>query len=190
MLHVEELVMNPCLFAAVGLLALLTGSAGAQSQSPYAGMQTRPIKALSEQQIADLKAARGMGLALAAELNGYPGPKHLLELADHLGLTDEQRAKIRQLFESMQSETIAIGEALIAEEAELDRRFANHSITEAVLKAEIDAIANIQGRLRHAHLKYHLATVELLTPAQMQLYAELRGYAGDPTQHHRPHHSD
>src|SRR5438445_12498218 len=93
---------------------LLTSAAVANAQSPYAGMQTRPIKALSEQQIADLKAARGMGLALAAELNGYPGPKHLLELADHLGLTDEQRAKIRQLFESMQSETIAIGDALIA----------------------------------------------------------------------------
>ncbi|SRR6266511_124668 len=153
-------------------------------------MQTRPIKALSEQQIADLKTARGMGLALAAELNGYPGPKHLLELADPLGLTGEQRGKIRQLFESMQSATIPIGEALIARESELDRRFADRSITEAVLKAEIDAIAEIQGRLRHAHLKYHLATVELLTPGQIQRYAELRGYAGNPTQHHRPSHSD
>ena len=57
------------------------------AQSPYAGMQARSIKALSEQQIADLKAGRGMGLALAAELNGYPGPAHVLEVADQLGLS-------------------------------------------------------------------------------------------------------
>ena len=56
------------------------------AQSPYVGMQTRSIKALSDQQIADLKAGRGMGLALPAELNGYPGPAHVLELADQLGL--------------------------------------------------------------------------------------------------------
>jgi hypothetical protein len=57
---------------AVGLVALLSGTSLAQS--PYAGMQTRPIKALSAEQVADLKAGRGMGLAMAAELNGYPGP--------------------------------------------------------------------------------------------------------------------
>ena len=36
--------------------------------------------------MADLRAGRGMGLALAAELNGYPGPAHVLELADKLDL--------------------------------------------------------------------------------------------------------
>src|SRR5690349_20851759 len=74
--------------------------------SPYAGLETRPVKALSEQQIADLKAGRGMGLALAAELNGYPGPAHVLELADALGLSDEQRARTKALFDGMKAETI------------------------------------------------------------------------------------
>jgi len=67
--------------------ALLLTSAAAIAQTPYAGMQTRPIKALSEQQVADLGAGRGTGLALAAELNGYPGPSHVLELADKLDLS-------------------------------------------------------------------------------------------------------
>lgn len=44
--------------------------------SPYAGLPAREIKALSPEEIADLAAGRGMGLALAAELNGYPGPRH------------------------------------------------------------------------------------------------------------------
>ena len=65
-----------------------------QTHQPYAGLQARPVKALSDQQIADLKAGRGMGLALAAELNGYPGPMHVLELATPLGLSDDQRAKV------------------------------------------------------------------------------------------------
>src|SRR5262249_12751906 len=68
--------------------------------SPYAGMEHRALKALSEQQIVDLKAGRGMGLALAAELNGYPGPAHVLELADALHLSDDQRTKTKALFEA------------------------------------------------------------------------------------------
>src|ERR1700687_4231408 len=93
------------LFAAV--LALLSASAFAQT--PYAGMQTRDIKALSGQQIDDLKVGRGMGLALAAELNGYPGPVHVLELSDKLDLSTEQRASVQHLFNSMKQEALPIG---------------------------------------------------------------------------------
>src|SRR5438132_12594991 len=87
------------------------------AQSPYAGMQTRSIKALSEQQIADLKAGRGMGLALPAELNGYPGPIHVLELSDKLGLSSEQKSRIEDLFQSMRAEAVPLGEKLLAQEA-------------------------------------------------------------------------
>jgi Spy/CpxP family protein refolding chaperone len=89
--------------------ALVLTSAAASAQQPYAGMQTRPVKALSEQQTADLRAGRGMGLALAAELNGYPGPLHVLELADQLELTADQRTRVRQLFDAMKAEAIPVG---------------------------------------------------------------------------------
>jgi predicted RNA methylase len=82
------------------VIASIAFVTSAQAQTPYAGMQTRPIKALSEQQVADLGAGRGMGLALAAELNGYPGPSHVLELADKLELSAEQRANMQRLFDS------------------------------------------------------------------------------------------
>ena len=84
----------------IASIALVTS---VHAQTPYAGMQTRPIKALSEQQISDLDTGRGMGLALAAELNGYPGPSHVLELADKLELSAEQRATMRALFDSMKA---------------------------------------------------------------------------------------
>jgi hypothetical protein len=91
-------------------VAFLLGNAAAQSPRPYAGMQARAIKALSAEQIADLNAGRGMSLALAAELNGYSGPRHVLELGDQLGLTDQQRADVQRLFDAMTAEAIPLGE--------------------------------------------------------------------------------
>src|ERR1043166_3647000 len=82
------------------------------AQSPYAGMQSRSIKALSEQQIADLKSGRGMGLALAAELNGSPGPSHVLELSEKLGLSTEQKGRVQELFDAMKAEAIPLGAKL------------------------------------------------------------------------------
>jgi hypothetical protein len=169
------------------LAALILTSTAAFAQSPYAGMQTRPIKALSEQQVADLKAGRGMGLALAAELNGYPGPAHLLELADKLDLSADQRSKLQELLASMKQEALPIGAKLLDQEAELDREFMSHTITPESLKSSTAAIAATQGVLRETHLKYHLSTAALVTQSQMQRYSELRGY-GDDHAMNSPHH--
>ncbi len=172
----------------LAMLSLGNGFAVAQVPPPYLGMQERPIKALSDQQIADLKSGRGMGLALAAELNGYPGPLHLLELADQLALSQVQRAKVRELFEAMKAEAVQVGETLIRQETELDRQFAGRTVTPESLRRANTAIGVTQSELRHTHLKYHLLTVAVVTPAQMQRYAELRGYAGsDHDGRHRSH---
>src|SRR5262249_36254588 len=101
---------------------------------PYAGLQIREIKALSDEEITDLKAGRGMGLALAAELNGYPGPRHVLELAEQLELSEPQRAGIGQLFDSMKAESVPIGEKLLAAERDLNRQFVERTITPDRLK--------------------------------------------------------
>jgi hypothetical protein len=155
------------------------------AQSPYAGMQTRSIKSLSEQQVADLNAGRGMGLALAAELNGYPGPSHVLELSDKLDLSTKQRNRIQQLFDTMKAEAIPLGAKLLDEETELDRQFASHSVTAESLKAATAQIGASQAELRNTHLKYHLQTVQVLSPDQMHRYSLLWGYGSNaPMQHH------
>jgi Spy/CpxP family protein refolding chaperone len=156
----------------------------AQSHQPYAGLEQRPIKALSEQQVADLKAGRGMGLALPAELNGYPGPMHVLEHADALQLTTEQRERTKTLIETMKAEAVPMGERLIEQEAQLDRLFATRQITPASLTASTAAIGVTQARLREAHLKYHLAMMAVLTPDQLETYRSLRGYAAPSHPHH------
>ncbi|WP_422001649.1 Spy/CpxP family protein refolding chaperone [Reyranella sp.] len=176
--------------ALVGVLTLpLPAGAqhhGAPSQ-PYGGFQGREIKALSEKEIDDLKAGSGMGLALAAELNGYPGPAHVLELAEPLALSSGQRQRMAELFEAMKHETMALGDRLIAAEAALDRQFAGHAVTKATLDEAVRSAAVLQGELRAAHLRYHLVTVEVLTPEQVARYAALRGYGtATPAPHRHP----
>jgi hypothetical protein len=174
--------------ASLIVAAVVLTTATAVAESPYAGLQSRPIKALSEQQVADLQAGRGMGLALPAELNGYPGPSHLLELADKLALSADQRARVQQIFDSMKQEALPLGAKLLEQETELDRQFATHSVTPESLKATTAAIAVTQGTLRETHLKYHLSTVALLTPNQMQQYSALRGYGGHDAGSMHHHH--
>jgi hypothetical protein len=179
------------MLAVVGLLvpALVQAQHSGHSSSPYAGLEQRPIKALSAEQIDDLRIGRGMGLALAAELNGYPGPMHVIDLATELGLSASQLARMRELFDAMKAETVPIGERLIAQEADLDRLFARQTITLESLAQTTASIGGTQAALRAAHLKYHLATVGVLTAAQVVRYSELRGYSrphNPMTPGHRP----
>ncbi len=165
-------------------LALLAGAAHAEPEQPYAGLQNRPVKALSEQQIADLRSGKGMGLAMAAELNGYPGPMHVLELADRLRLSPDQRAKVQQLFERMKAEAVPLGHKLLDEERSLDRHFAERTITRDLLAALTRSIGETTGALRQAHLSYHLAMIEALTPEQVRQYAVERGYGSKHRHRH------
>lgn len=153
-------------------------SSNARQSSPYSGMETRAVKALSDEQVADLEAGRGMGLALAAELNSYPGPVHVLELAEALDLSPDQQARTKELLDRMKAETIPIGRRIVALERALDRLFADRKATADALPEATARIAAAQGELRAAHLRYHLDTAEVLTPDQVERYVELRGYGG------------
>lgn len=177
---------------ALGLAMLawaLTGGA-APPASPYAGQETRPIKALSEDEVREYLSGSGMGLAKAAELNRYPGPRHVLELADRLALSADQRRQTERIFEAMRAEAVRLGEQVVARERELDGLFAAGSISPAALDRLAVELGTLQGRLRAVHLRAHLAQRELLTVAQRRQYEALRGYSG--TQHapagpHRGH---
>ena len=160
--------------------AALAAADATPHAGPYAGLEKRAIKALSEAQIADLEAGRGMGLALAAELNGYPGPAHVLELGEALHLSAEQRARTESLFAEMKAEAIDRGRAVLRGEAALDRAFAEHDVDPAALRAQLIALGAAQGELRNTHLKYHLAMLDLLAADQIAAYRRLRGYGEAP----------
>lgn len=154
--------------------------------SPYAGEQTRTIKALSDQEIADYLAGKGMGFAKAAELNGYPGPSHVLELATELELTPAQKQRTEALFRRMQARASAAGKKLVDEERRLDELFASKSISAARLRSELTSIAALQSEIREAHLQAHLEQAKILSEAQAMKYWHLRGYERQSgSQHHK-----
>ena len=145
---------------------------------PYAGQESRRIKALSDEDTAALLQGHGMSLALTAELNGYPGPMHVLEHADAMDLTPAQRAIAERLVAEMGQAARSLGARIVAMEAELDRLFAGEAADAAGLAALTASIGALNGRLREVHLAAHITMRETLRPEQRTTYARLRGYAG------------
>lgn len=169
--------------AAVALIALIALPLPNAAQdhpnaghSEHAGKEGREIKALDDSAIHDYRSGAGMGFALAAELNGYPGPRHVLELAHELDLSAAQRSGTEQILAYMQRAAIAAGEEIIALEKQLDTRFAHRHIDEGTLSELTARIAELNGRLRAIHLKAHLDTAALLDAARIDRYNQLRGY--------------
>jgi hypothetical protein len=148
-------------------------------RSEYAGEEHREIKSLSESDIEELRKGAGWGLALAAELNGVPGPVHLLEMKKEIALSPEQIGQIETLFEQMRGQAIELGTELIDLERELNNHFAQGTINEELLRGLLGQIAQVHAHLRFVHLSAHLKTPGILTTEQIALYNELRGYSSD-----------
>jgi hypothetical protein len=158
------------------LCGALAGPVLANTASPYAGQHEREIKALSAEDVQSYLAGKGLGFAKAAELNGYPGPAHVLSLADALSLTSEQKERTSTLFKTMESKAMALGRSLIEKERQLDLAFADKSVTHASLEGMLGQIGALQAQLRQVHLEAHLEQIHILTPAQIVTYNNLRGY--------------
>ncbi|MGD2136338.1 MAG: hypothetical protein PVF27_09260 [Gemmatimonadales bacterium] len=168
------------------LLALILGAAASAAQdTPYAGLETREIKALSAERIAGYLNGQGMGYALAAELNSYPGPKHVLQLADSLALTAQQREHVRAVLDAMHADAVRLGREIVSAEGRLDSLFATGAIDDASLEETVAELGRFEGRLRYVHLRAHLATRAALTAHQRMRYDQLRGYGAGHGAEHR-----
>jgi Spy/CpxP family protein refolding chaperone len=177
--------------ATLAAICLLAQPAAADTaRSAYVGQQSREIRALSGEDIAALRNGDGMGLATAAELNGYPGPRHVLALVRELKLTESQTAQVTAIRERMNAAARPLGDELIDRERGLDQLFAQREITPERLTAATAAIGDIQGRLRAVHLAAHLETRAVLTGEQIAQYDRLRGYteAGAANRDHSTGH--
>ncbi len=174
-------------FLLIPVLVACAGFVHADQDAPYAGQQRRDIKALSEQEMVSYRNGEGMGMARAAELNHYPGPKHVLQLSSELDLNEIQLDQTKTLFEAMQSRASALGHDLIAAEIELDRTFSQQTVNDKDLNQILHQIGQIQAQLRYVHLQAHLEQRNILEPEQVEYYDRLRGYGsgnGDHSLHH------
>ena len=135
------------------------------------------IKALSSEDVEQYLSGAGMGYAKAAELNRHPGPMHVLELADQLKLTAEQRTATAKLMEAHKAEARKIGARLVAAERALDELFRGGAVAGDTLAQAVARTAVLEGEYRLAHLETHRRMRTLLSDAQLARYDALRGYA-------------
>ncbi len=176
---------------ALAVAVALAGSATARAQhphhgqkqpsapaaQPYAGQDKRAVAMLSDEEVAGFLAGRGMGLAKSGEVNGFPGPMHVLELGDQLQLTPDQRATVKGAFDAMKAKSVALGQHYVDAEKAVDDAFKANASAD-VITARVAASSMLLGEIRMAHLEAHIAITPVLSPAQRTRYAELRGYAG------------
>lgn len=168
------------LVAVVALSLPLAATGQEHGHAPYSGFEEREIKSLSEADIEELRRGGGWGLALAAEVNGVPGPAHLLELRNRIGLTPGQVEAIEAIFTEMQTEARAAGERLIIAEEAIESAFRSGDLNHDTLRTLISAAEGARAELRFIHLARHLETPPLLTSEQIDRYKRLRGYLSDP----------
>ena len=154
-----------------------------EHHSAYADQTDSGFASLSVSEVEQLLQGTGMGFARAAELNRYPGPRHVLDAATELGLNAEQRAATERIFEEMRVEAVRLGEEIVAKERILSRRFEHRHVDDATVRDLTAEIAVLEGQLRFVHLRAHLRMAEILTEEQITAYDVLRGYSGssDPS---------
>ena len=176
------IIRKPVLFGGVILVSSAVGfwawSIIGTTHQQYAGQQSRSVKALSNEQVEGLKAGAGLGYAKSAELSGWPGPLHILELADELSLSAEQRLRVEELRQEMLAKAKPLGIKLISAEQSLDRVFAQTDPKAEDVEKAAQQVASIEAELRAVHLTTHLLSAPLLTDEQKAIYQRERGYAG------------
>ena len=185
MTNLQNKVKQLCVVLSLALVAIsinplkIFASSEPEYKSKYIGQEKRDIKSLSNEDIKELKAGAGWGLAKAAELNGLPGPKHILEMKQEIELTAKQEEMIIALYNKMNKEAVRLGNKLIEYEEELNSRFAERDIDEKILDELLRKISETYKSLRFTHLSAHLQTPDILTATQIEKYNKLRGYSSD-----------
>ena len=174
-----NLISRFCIAAALTSFAALAGCAQSHLHAgagSYAGQQSRDIKALSGEEVRAYLEGAGLGFARAAELNRYPGPMHALEHADALALSAAQRDGLANLMARHKLEVRALGAEVVELERQLDALFAGRKATAAAVDEKLARIGAATARVRGSHLKTHIEATALMTPGQIERYAQLRGY--------------
>ena len=159
----------------------------ALTPSGYGDLLDTEIRGIDPKTIEGYLNGDGLGLALPAELNGYPGPRHILDLAEELALTSAQQTQVQDLFDQMKPQAMALGEKILAAEGDLEQAFREQTIQETNLSTQLMTLGDLQSQLRFVHLRTHLATIDILSQHQIVQYNALRGYEDMPADHQNHH---
>lgn len=186
--------MKPCPLVLVTLLSISLLSAEALAQDPgshrhgqpYAGQQAREVSTLSPQELQAYLDGRGMGLARPAEVNGFPGPMHVIELGEPLKLTAAQLERVRAVYERMKAKATDLGARYVDAEKAVDAAFKSGRGDAGEVSARVAEANRLLAEIRLTHLVAHIEITPMLSAEQLARYAELRGYRDAPRHEH--HH--
>ena len=148
----------------------------AHEPSSHAHSRGTEVSSLTDEEVRALRHGEGMGLARAAELNHFPGPRHLLELASELGLGDDQIHRIRAIHDQMKSQAVAKGEDIIMAESHLADLFASGEPSAREMERITGHLGAMRGQLQAIHLLAHIEATRELSAVQVSEYDRLRGY--------------
>ncbi len=163
----------------IGLLAMTSTSSLAQhthAASPYAHTRSSEFSTLTPQEVRELRNGEGMGLARPAELNSFPGPRHLLELKSALDLSEMQVERIEAIRRKMKTQAVAKGEEILQAEQHLADLFASGHPTVTAVNRITEQLGIMRGQLQAIHLVAHVESARHLTVEQIRNYDRLRGY--------------
>lgn len=124
-------------------------------------------------------------MAKPAELNHYPGPRHVLDLAAKLELTKDQIKRTEDIYADMRKSAVRLGREIVKKERALDQAFVRANISGESLRREIMELGRLWAELRLVHLKAHLAQKKILSAEQVARYDRLRGYGSGAPSHHQ-----
>ena len=155
----------------LGCAALAAGAPAVRPQQSNSAMQHH--HSCIEEEQASIARGEGFGMAMPADMAGYPGPRHVLDMQKELGLTAGQKAGVEKILEAMHEKAMARGKELFDAQARLEQMFRDGR-PEADLREQSFRVDSIHAELRWIHLSAHLAAQKLLTPEQIAKYTRLR----------------
>jgi Spy/CpxP family protein refolding chaperone len=113
-------------------------------------------------------------MARYADINGYPGPRHVLDLREELELEDEQAKQMEAIYEEMAEKARMKGEAIVAAEKRLNGLFLGKTASVDSVRSLTEEIGRLRGELRAIHLLAHMQASAIMSPAQRERYSALR----------------
>jgi hypothetical protein len=172
-----------------GFLLFVTPASLLASQSPYVDEEFRDLKSFSDNDIQAISSGQGWGLAKPAELNGVPGPAHVLELKSKLNLTEQQIKSIESVWQEMNSSAITAGQEYLLAEEKIEQYFRIKNNDIETLNDLLAQSAKSHSKLREIHLTAHIKMLPLLNKNQIKHYSMLRGYSSETDHKHQHNHS-
>ena len=175
----KTVVVAPVWLIGTCLIAIVSMPIKAQhvhESSSYAHSRGAEVVSLTDEEVRALRHGEGMGLARAAELNHFPGPRHLLDLASDLDLSDVQVRRIQTIHDRMKSQAVAKGEDIIIAEKHLADLFASGNPSARKMTQVTEHLGNMRGQLQAIHLLAHIEAARELSADQIREYDRLRGY--------------